>query len=191
MNNYIITEKTNFNEIRPTEGYVLTSYTDGDDIMTYYSTTIICAPKAVDIEAKYKAITIEEDAKLKEAKELKMKELERIFHIFLSNFLLDFFIISIRHYKSAPLSQNSILWLFFSKTQPADQVIQEDCYQNQREPERHELRAHLAQEVSGQVGIIPDAQPKPYVDDEAGGKLQNRDEDVPCHDLGRQRHFPW
>ena len=74
--NYTIIEKEKFNEIRPTEGYVLTSYIDGDDIMTYYSTTIICAPKTVDIEHKYKAITIEEDAKLKEAKELKMKELE-------------------------------------------------------------------------------------------------------------------
>ena len=74
--NYTIIEKEKFNEIRPTEGYVLTSYTDGDDIMTYYSTTIICAPKAVDIEHKYRTITLEEDAKLKEAKELKMKELE-------------------------------------------------------------------------------------------------------------------
>ena len=74
--NYTIIEKEKFNEIRPTEGYVLTSYTDGDDIMTYYSTTIICAPKAVDVESKYRTITIEEDAKLKEAKELKMKELE-------------------------------------------------------------------------------------------------------------------
>lgn len=74
--NYTITEKEKFNEIRPNEGYVLTSYTDGDDIMTYYSTTIICAPKAVDIEHKYRTITLEEDAKLKEAKELKMKELE-------------------------------------------------------------------------------------------------------------------
>ena len=76
MNNYTITEKEKFNEMRSNEGYVLTSYTDGDDIMTYYSTTIICAPKTVDIETKYKAITIEEDAKLKEAKDLKMKELE-------------------------------------------------------------------------------------------------------------------
>lgn len=74
--NYTITEKEKFNEMHSNEGYVLTSYIDGDDIMTYYSTTIICAPKAVDIEAKYKAITIEEDAKLQEAKELKMKELE-------------------------------------------------------------------------------------------------------------------
>lgn len=74
--NYTIIEKEKFNEIRPTEGYVLTSYADGDDIMTYYSTTIICAPKAVDVEHKYRTITIEEDAKLKEAKELKMKELE-------------------------------------------------------------------------------------------------------------------
>lgn len=74
--NYTIIEKEKFNEIRPNEGYVLTSYTDGDDIMTYYSTTIICAPKSVYVETKYKAITIEEDAKLKEAKELKMKELE-------------------------------------------------------------------------------------------------------------------
>ena len=74
--NYTITEKTNFNEIRPNEGYVLTSYIDGHDIMTYYSTTIICAPKAVDIEHKYRTITLEEDAKLQEAKELKMKELE-------------------------------------------------------------------------------------------------------------------
>lgn len=74
--NYTIIEKEKFNEIRPNEGYVLTSYTDGDDIMTYYSTTIICAPKAVDVEHKYRTITIEEDAKLQEAKELKMKELE-------------------------------------------------------------------------------------------------------------------
>lgn len=74
--NYTIIEKDKFNEMRPNEGYVLTSYIDGDDIMTYYSTTVICAPKAVDVESKYKAITIEEDAKLKEAKELKMKELE-------------------------------------------------------------------------------------------------------------------
>ena len=77
MNNYTITEKEKFNEMRSNEGYVLTSYTDGDDIMTYYSTTIICAPKTVDIETKYKAITIEEDAKLKEAKDLKMKELDK------------------------------------------------------------------------------------------------------------------
>ena len=74
--NYTITEKEKFNEVRPNEGYVLTSYTDGDDIMTYYSTTIICAPKAVDIETKYKAITLEEDAKLQQLKEQKMKELE-------------------------------------------------------------------------------------------------------------------
>lgn len=74
--NYTIIEKEKFNEIRPNEGYVLTSYADGDDILGYYSTTIICAPKAVDIESKYRTITIEEDAKLKEAKEQKMKELE-------------------------------------------------------------------------------------------------------------------
>ena len=74
--NYTIIEKDKFNEIRSAEGYVLTSYIDGDDILEYYSTTIICAPKTVDIETKYKAITIEEDAKLKEAKDLKMKELE-------------------------------------------------------------------------------------------------------------------
>lgn len=74
--NYTIIEKDKFNEMRSNEGYVLTSYIDGDDIMTYYSTTIICAPKTVDIESKYRTITLEEDAKLKEAKELKMKELE-------------------------------------------------------------------------------------------------------------------
>ena len=74
--NYTIIEKDKFNEIRPTEGYVLTSYIDGDDILEYYSTTIICAPKAVDIEHKYRTITLEEDAKLQEEKEQKMKELE-------------------------------------------------------------------------------------------------------------------
>ena len=74
--NYTIIEKEKFNEIRPTEGYVLTSYADGDDIMTYYSTTIICAPQTVVIETTYRTITLEEDAKLKEEKDLKMKELE-------------------------------------------------------------------------------------------------------------------
>ena len=74
--NYTIIQKDKFNEMRSNEGYVLTSYIDGDDILEYYSTTIICAPKAVNIEHKYRTITLEEDAKLQEAKELKMKELE-------------------------------------------------------------------------------------------------------------------
>ena len=75
--NYTIIEKDKFNEIRSAEGYVLTSYIDGDDILEYYSTTIICAPKAVDIEHKYRTITVEEDAKLQEEKEQKMKELDK------------------------------------------------------------------------------------------------------------------
>ena len=75
--NYTLTEKDKFNEIRSNEGYVLTSYIDGDDIMTYYSTTIICAPKAVDIEHKYRTITLEEDAELQQLKEQKMKELDK------------------------------------------------------------------------------------------------------------------
>ena len=75
--NYTIIEKEKFNEMRSNEGYVLTSYIDGDDILEYYSTTVICAPKAVDIEHKYRTITLEEDAKLQEAKEQKMKELDK------------------------------------------------------------------------------------------------------------------
>ena len=75
--NYTIIEKDKFNEIRSNEGYVLTSYIDGDDILEYYSTTVICAPKSVDIEHKYRTITVEEDAKLQEAKEQKMKELDK------------------------------------------------------------------------------------------------------------------
>ena len=74
--NYTIIEKDKFNEMRSNEGYVLTSYIDGDDILEYYSTTVICAPKAVDVEHKYRTITLEEDAKLQEEKEQKMKELE-------------------------------------------------------------------------------------------------------------------
>ena len=75
--NYTIIEKDKFNEMRSNEGYVLTSYIDGDDILEYYSTTVICAPKAVDIEHKYRTITLEEDAKLQEAKEQKMKEMDK------------------------------------------------------------------------------------------------------------------
>ena len=75
--NYTIIKKDKFNEIRSNEGYVLTSYIDGDDILEYYSTTVICAPRAVDIEHKYRTITLEEDAKLQEKKEQKMKELDK------------------------------------------------------------------------------------------------------------------
>ena len=75
--NYTIIEKDKFNEMRSNEGFVLTSYIDGDDILEYYSTTVICAPKAVDIEHKYRTITLEEDAKLQEEKEQKMKELDK------------------------------------------------------------------------------------------------------------------
>ena len=75
--NYTIIKKDKFNEMRPNEGYVLTSYIDGDDILEYYSTTVICAPKAVDIEHKYRTITVEEDAELQQLKEQKLKELDK------------------------------------------------------------------------------------------------------------------
>lgn len=75
--NYTIIQKDKFNEMRSVEGYVLTSYIDGDDILEYYSTTVICAPKAVDIEHKYRVITVEEDAELQQLKEQKMEELDK------------------------------------------------------------------------------------------------------------------
>lgn len=70
MNNYIITEKTNFNEIVANDGYMLTDYdAETSDIKEYYGTKIICAPKSVDITAKYHTITIEEHSILEEQKE--------------------------------------------------------------------------------------------------------------------------
>lgn len=69
MNNYTITEKQNFNEIVANDGYMLTSFNEDQDIKEYYATKIICAPKSVDIAAKYHAITIKEHSILEEQKE--------------------------------------------------------------------------------------------------------------------------
>lgn len=70
MNNYTITEKTNFNEIVANDGYMLTDYdAETSDIKEYYATKIICAPKLVNIAAKYHTITVEEHNALEEEKE--------------------------------------------------------------------------------------------------------------------------
>ena len=75
MNNYTITEKTNFNEIVANDGYMLTDYdAETSDIKEYYSTKIICAPNSVDIAAKYHTITVEEHNALEEKKEQAFEE---------------------------------------------------------------------------------------------------------------------
>lgn len=74
MNNYTITEKTNFNEIIANDGYMLTSFNEDQDIKEYYGTKIVCAPKSVDITAKYHTITIEEHNALEEEKEQAFEE---------------------------------------------------------------------------------------------------------------------
>lgn len=75
--NYTIVEKTNFNEMTALEGYILTDYdAEKQDINEYYGTKIVCAPKSIDIAAKYHVITVEEHNALNEAKE-KALEAER------------------------------------------------------------------------------------------------------------------
>lgn len=74
MNNYTITEKTNFNEITANDGYMLTSFNEDQDIKEYYGTKIICAPKSVNIAAKYHTITVEEHSILEEEKEKAFEE---------------------------------------------------------------------------------------------------------------------
>ena len=85
MNNYTITEKTNFNEIVANNGFMLTAYdAENQDIKEYYGTKIVCAPKSVDIAAKYHTITVEEHNALEEEKnkafeeERKAAEAERL-----------------------------------------------------------------------------------------------------------------
>lgn len=74
MNNYTITEKQNFNEIVANDGYMLTSFNEDQDIKEYYGTKIVCAPKSVDIAAKYHVITVEEHSILEEQKEKAFEE---------------------------------------------------------------------------------------------------------------------
>lgn len=74
MNNYTITEKTNFNEITANDGYMLTSFNEDQDVKEYYGTKIVCAPKSVDITAKYHTITVEEHNVLEEKKEQAFEE---------------------------------------------------------------------------------------------------------------------
>lgn len=73
--NYTIIEKEKFNEITANDGYMLTDYdAENQDIKEYYGTKIVCAPKLVDIAAKYHTITVEEHNALEEQKEQAFEE---------------------------------------------------------------------------------------------------------------------
>lgn len=60
--------------IAANDGYMLTSFNEDQDVKEYYGTKIVCAPKSVDIAAKYHTITIEEHNALEEQKEQAFEE---------------------------------------------------------------------------------------------------------------------
>ena len=60
--------------IATNKGYMLTSFNEDQDVKEYYGTKIVCAPKLVNIAAKYHTITLEEHNALEEEKEQAFEE---------------------------------------------------------------------------------------------------------------------
>lgn len=72
------TKNGNFNKITCSEGHYITSWRDGDDILEFNASKVVCCPLKVDIEATYRCITDEEwlelDTRRIEAEKIKIEE---------------------------------------------------------------------------------------------------------------------
>lgn len=71
------TKNGNFNRITCNEGHWITSWRDGDNILEFNASKIVCCPLKVDIEATYRCIDDETYAKLegqREAEEMIKRE---------------------------------------------------------------------------------------------------------------------
>lgn len=82
MHNLVVelveTKNGNFNKITCSEGHYITSWQDGDDILEFNASKVVCCPLKVDIEATYRCITEEEFVELEkkriEAEKIKIEE---------------------------------------------------------------------------------------------------------------------
>lgn len=72
------TKNGNFNKITCSEGHYITSWKEGNDILEFNASKVICCPLKVDIEATYRCITDEEWLELDtlriEAERIKIEE---------------------------------------------------------------------------------------------------------------------
>lgn len=77
------TKNGNFNRITCNEGHFITSWNEGDDILEFNASKVVCCPLKVDIEATYRCITEEEFVELEkkrmEAEEKKIEEDRKMF----------------------------------------------------------------------------------------------------------------
>lgn len=77
------TKNGNFNKVTCSEKHYITSYKDGDDILSFSASTIVCCPLSVDIATVYRCITEEEYKSLSAQRDLaeevrRKEELEKI-----------------------------------------------------------------------------------------------------------------
>lgn len=72
------TKNGNFNRITCPENHYITGWHEGDDILEFNASKIVCCPLKVDIEATYRCITDEEWVTLEgqraEAEKIKIEE---------------------------------------------------------------------------------------------------------------------
>lgn len=54
------TKNGNFNRVTCPENHYITSYKDGDDILSFSASVVVCCPLSVDITTVYRCITEEE-----------------------------------------------------------------------------------------------------------------------------------
>lgn len=57
---YIETKNGNFNKITCPENHFITSWKEGDDILQFNASKVVCCPLKVNIEETYRCITQEE-----------------------------------------------------------------------------------------------------------------------------------
>lgn len=77
------TKNGNFNRVICPENHYITSYKDGDDILSFSASVVVCCPLSVDITTVYRCITEEEYKSLSAQRDLaeevrRKEELEKI-----------------------------------------------------------------------------------------------------------------
>lgn len=63
------TKNGSFNKVTCTENHYITSWNDGDPILEFNASTVVCCPLKIDIEATYRCITTEEFERLTKLRE--------------------------------------------------------------------------------------------------------------------------
>lgn len=69
------TKNGSFNKTTCEEGHWITNWKEGDDILNFNASKIVCTPLSVDVNKEYRCVSDEEYERLTKEREVKEKEM--------------------------------------------------------------------------------------------------------------------